>query len=83
MANYKQLCAELLKGYEILLGDLKFDNRLAKRARAALAEPEPEGPTDEPMIPDHYRGDDIRVYREGFHAGYKYAFQLIEKHSDV
>ena len=40
-------------------------------------------PTDEPMIPDHYRGDDIRVYREGFHAGYKYAFQLIEKHSDV
>lgn len=40
-------------------------------------------PTDEPMIPDHYRGDDIRVYREGFHAGYKYAFQLIEKHLDV
>jgi hypothetical protein len=49
---------------------------------APVSERLPE-PTDEPMIPDHYRGDDIRVYREGFHAGYKYAFQLIEKHSDV
>ena len=41
MTDYKQLCAELLKAYEILLGELRFDNRLAKRARAALAEPEP------------------------------------------
>jgi len=41
MTDYKQLCAELLEGYEILLGDLKLDNRLAKNARAALAEPEP------------------------------------------
>jgi hypothetical protein len=42
MTDYKGLCADLLKAYEILLGELRFDNRLAKRARAALAEPEPE-----------------------------------------
>jgi hypothetical protein len=41
MTDYKQLCADLLEAYEILLGELRFDNRLAKRARAALAEPEP------------------------------------------
>ena len=45
MTDCKQLCAQLLEAYEILLGELRFDNRLAKRARAALAEPEPEGPT--------------------------------------
>ena len=49
MTDYKQLCAELLEAYEILLGELRFDNRLAKRAHAALAEPEPEGPTDEEL----------------------------------
>ena len=40
MTDYKGLCTDLLKAYEILLGELRFDNRLAKRARAALAEPE-------------------------------------------
>ena len=50
MIDYKQLCAQLLEAYEILLGELRFDNRLAKRARAALAEPEPAGPTDEELL---------------------------------
>ena len=49
MTDYKQLCAELLTSYEILLGDLRFDNRLAKRARAALAKPELEEPTDKEL----------------------------------
>lgn len=60
MTDYKQLCAELLKAYEILLGELRFDNRLAKRARAALAEPEPESPTDEEimeLMPQQMRDD--------------------------
>lgn len=60
MTDYKQLCAELLEAYEILLGELRFDNRLAKRARAALAEPEPEGPTDEEIMeltPQQMRDD--------------------------
>jgi len=55
MTDYKQLCAELLEAYEILLGELRFDNRLAKRAHAALAEPEPEGPTDEELL-ELYQG---------------------------
>ena len=46
MTDFRALCADLLEAYEIELGELRFDNRLAKRARAALAEPEPEGPTD-------------------------------------
>ena len=45
MTDYKQLCAQLLEAYEILLGELRLDNRLAKRARAALAEPELAEPT--------------------------------------
>ena len=40
MTDYKQLCAELLEAYENQLGDLRFDNRLAKRAREALAKSE-------------------------------------------
>ena len=54
MTDYKQLCAELLKAYEILLGELRFDNRLAKRARAALAEPEPSMER-----PDRLRAGDV------------------------
>ncbi len=50
MTDYKQLCAQLLEAYEILLGELRFDNRLAKRTRAALAEPEPEGPTQRQLL---------------------------------
>lgn len=45
MADYKQLCAELLADYEQHL----FRSVLAERARAALAEPEPVGPTDEEL----------------------------------
>lgn len=40
--DFRALCAELLEAYEIELDELRFYNRLAKRARAALAEPEPE-----------------------------------------
>ena len=54
MTDYKQLCADLLEAYEILLGELRFDNRLAKRARTALAEPEPS--TDRP---DRLRVGDV------------------------
>jgi hypothetical protein len=60
MTDYKQLCAQLLEAYEILLGELRFDNRLAKRALAALAEPEPDWPTDEEIMeltPQQMRDD--------------------------
>lgn len=45
MTDFRALCAELLEAWEHELGDLATGNRLANRARAALAEPEPEGPT--------------------------------------
>jgi hypothetical protein len=43
--DWRALCAELLKAWEIELGDLHQTNRLCKRARTALAQPEPQGPT--------------------------------------
>jgi hypothetical protein len=48
MADYKQLCVELvneLHGYKV--AHPNHDTDLINRARAALTEPEPEGPTDE------------------------------------
>jgi hypothetical protein len=59
MTDYKQLCAELIEDLALWL---EYDGppsrlpeeedescQLLKRARAALAEPEPEGPTDEEL----------------------------------
>lgn len=51
MADYKQLCAELvneLHAYKI--GNPSHDTDLIDRARAALAEPAQEGPTDEELL---------------------------------
>ena len=37
MTNFRALCAELLAALEIQLDELRFNNRLCLRARAALA----------------------------------------------
>ena len=50
MTDYKQLCAELLNAYEHELNKRGMGCDLINRARAALAEPEPEGPTDDELI---------------------------------
>ena len=42
MTDWRTLCEELVEALEIQLDELRFDNRLCKRARAALAQPEPE-----------------------------------------
>lgn len=62
MTDYKQLCADLVaawddlpwhydwKGNLIGLADgCQLDDSAVERARAALAEPEPEDPTDEEL----------------------------------
>ena len=55
MANYKQLCAELLDELQYQTGLLMYHTgysvaeKLKKRARAALAESEPEPPRDKLM----------------------------------
>jgi hypothetical protein len=48
--DYRALCAELVAAFEIQLDELRFNNRLCIRARAALAQPEPQGPTDAELI---------------------------------
>ena len=51
-ADYKQLCAELLAALEEEASNWNIDpecHPLAVRASAALAEPEPNGPTDEEL----------------------------------
>jgi hypothetical protein len=47
---YRALCAELLEALEIQLDELRFNNRLCIRARALLAQPEPEVPTDDKLM---------------------------------
>jgi hypothetical protein len=40
--NFRALCAELLADYD----NCHYRSELSDRARAALAQPEPQGPTD-------------------------------------
>jgi hypothetical protein len=47
--DFRALCAELLAALEIQLDELRFNNRLCLRARAALAQPKPVAPTDEEL----------------------------------
>ena len=48
--NWRALCAELLDVIDFLCeGDTRPDSESVTRARAALAQPEPEGPTDEEL----------------------------------
>ena len=48
--DYRAMCAELLEALEIQLDELRFNNRLCIRARALLAQPVAEGPTDEELL---------------------------------
>lgn len=53
MTDYKQLCAELhaaLEKHDLSLADDRLLDRSAAALRAALAEPEPKGPTDEELL---------------------------------
>ena len=49
MTNYRQLCAELLAWAEKTSGHYYKQPDVIQRARAALAEPEPDGPTDDQL----------------------------------
>ena len=52
--DFRALCAELVQEVEQLWSIVRDDNNephpLANRARALLAQPEPEGPTDEELL---------------------------------
>jgi hypothetical protein len=62
MPNYKQLCAELVEKLDELNCHYNVPNQSAmiERALAALAEPEPEVPTDEEpleLLPEAVRNE--------------------------
>ena len=48
MTNFRELCDELLDELKFQT-DWSIAEELKERARAALAEPEPEGPTDKEL----------------------------------
>jgi hypothetical protein len=49
MTDFRALCAELLRSMEQYPVQPPRDRDLIGRARAALAQPEPQGPTDEEL----------------------------------
>jgi hypothetical protein len=59
MTDYKQLCVELLVALEDEASNWNLepeDHPLVVRARAALSEPEPEGPTDGELVDAYWEG---------------------------
>jgi hypothetical protein len=49
MTDFRELCAELLRSMEQYPVQPPRDRDLIGRARAALTQPEPQGPTDEEL----------------------------------
>jgi hypothetical protein len=60
--DWRALCEELLEALEVQLDELRFDNRLCKRARAALAQPEPE---HRPVWTEGICGDGAAILKDG------------------
>jgi hypothetical protein len=51
MTDFRALCAELLASYEdTFVISEPSDDPLVQQARAALAQPEPQGPTDDELF---------------------------------
>jgi hypothetical protein len=77
--DFRALCAELadeLHGYKV--ANPTHCRALLDRARAALAQPEPQGPTDEEIDDWHGRCADLTRVGEADHY---WAFDL--RHDDV
>ncbi len=74
MTDFRALCAELaaLDGHCVVDCTEEWADAMC-RLRAALAKPEPQGPTldcDEIEVPAWHRGDDFHVYKDGYTAGW-------------
>ena len=80
--DFRALCVELTEKLDefdrLLHGAQYVEHPLTHRARAALAEPQPELPTDDGMIPDCYLGYENQIFRDGFHAGYRDALTRLD-----
>jgi hypothetical protein len=77
MTDYRALCArmadELDHYHQLLMDDRRETHALAAEARAALAQPEPQGPTDEEIDDWHGRCADLTRLGEADHY---WAFDL-------
>lgn len=83
MADFRDLCSELAESVEVLLALRPAEARTLwttedrlTRARAALAEPEPEGPTDEELV---QTAIDTRLYRFQATAGDPIQYEMTEQ----
>jgi len=57
MTDFRALCAELLASYEdTFVISEPSDDPLVQQARAALAQPDPQGPTDEELKAAYWEG---------------------------
>jgi hypothetical protein len=76
MTDFRALCAAIVSASDAVEHDASAAEgdflAAVDNARAALAQAEPVA-AEEPMIPSRYRGWQVNVYRDGFHAGYKEA----------
>jgi hypothetical protein len=67
MTDFRALCAELLASYEdTFVISEPSDDPLVQQARAALAQPEPQGPSDEEL---HQLWLELYVFDEGVSSG--------------
>jgi hypothetical protein len=78
--TFRALCAELLQGVEDDVIDVNDGRRfqaVVARARAALAQPEPQGPTDEELCKFFRANDDLMRHCE---AGTDWNEPLMTEH---
>jgi hypothetical protein len=67
MTDFRALCAELLASYEdTFVISEPSDDPLVQQARAALAQPEPQGPSDEEL---HQLWLELYAFDEGVSSG--------------
>jgi hypothetical protein len=81
MTNWRERCAELLNGIELDVAHEGIENpdrfqALINRTRAELAQPEPEGPTDEELL---QLAIDTRLYRFQATAGDPIQYEMTEQ----
>jgi hypothetical protein len=77
MTDFRALCAELVDELEDWIAfSNEADYALVDRARAALAQPEPQGPTEEELI---QLAIDTRLYRFQATAGDPVQYEMSEQ----
>jgi hypothetical protein len=75
--DWKALCAELVNDlHDYKVANEQYEDALVNRARAALAQPEPQGPSGEDLI---QLAIDTRLYRFQATAGDPIQYEMTEQ----